>query len=197
MGNLGVHFAIRDRQFATLLGARRPARIGEVIAGIEQRWEAHWLAESDKAWEVIHRCLTDGGLDSEAGSYPLNKCILGGCRLQTAGDGVVRLVMPAEVGDVAAALATLDEGWLSRRFFALDPRSAALPLDPDGFAYVWHWFLNVRRLFERAARAERAVLFTAVLAAPRVEPGRIVALCRTVEPPRTLVAQGDLRRLAP
>jgi len=36
-----------------------------------------------------------------------------------------------------------------------------------------------------------------VLAAPRVEPGRIVALCRTVEPPRTLVAQGDLRRLAP
>ena len=29
---------------------------------IEEPWDEEWLLEMDKAWDAIHRCLTDGRL---------------------------------------------------------------------------------------------------------------------------------------
>ena len=43
----------------------------------------------DKAWDGIHRCLTEGQLGSEDGSYPLNAVILGGLPLYQGEDYVI------------------------------------------------------------------------------------------------------------
>jgi hypothetical protein len=33
-----------------------------LIEEIEETWEEPFVVESDKAWDAIHRCLTDGSL---------------------------------------------------------------------------------------------------------------------------------------
>jgi hypothetical protein len=38
------------------------------IEAIEEAWDLDHLAESDKAWDAIHRCLTDGQLDAGGGT---------------------------------------------------------------------------------------------------------------------------------
>src|SRR6185437_13524993 len=44
---------------------------------------------ADKAWDGIHRCLTEGKLGSDDGTYPLNAVILGGLPLHQGDDYVV------------------------------------------------------------------------------------------------------------
>lgn len=178
MGSLGVHFAITPSQFEALIRAQTVSRTTSAIGHIERQWDAPWLAESDKAWDAIHRCLSDGTLEGGGGSYPLNKCILGGFRLNAAHDRIARLIMPVEVGEVAAALARVESHWLRERFFAITPEHFSLPLDEAGFEYTWHWFEPVRQLFDRAAAAGRAVLFTANLKAqpPRIRSQSFVSV---------------------
>jgi hypothetical protein len=61
-------------------------------------------AEIDKAWDAIHRALTDGTL--EPGAFPLGRAILGGRQLHRGDDYIVALVTKLEVPAVAGALAT-------------------------------------------------------------------------------------------
>jgi hypothetical protein len=42
--------------------------------------------ETDKAWDAIHRSLTDGTLGWESGEYPLNHTIFGGESLYDGDD---------------------------------------------------------------------------------------------------------------
>lgn len=70
----GVHFAITADDLAAVRFADSDEAVMEVIWSVEQRFENDdgLVCESDKAWDTIHRCLTDGG------SNPLRLCILGG-----------------------------------------------------------------------------------------------------------------------
>lgn len=104
MASRGVHFAIAAEQAEALLAADGNDALMKLIEAIEEAWDKDNLAESDKAWDAMHRCLTDGQLEYGNGSYPLNHCVLGPRQLHAGDDYIVSLVSPEEVRDVAKAL---------------------------------------------------------------------------------------------
>ena len=56
MSYRGVHFAITDEDLRHILDASSDEERLRVIGdGIEERWEEDWLAQTDKAWDAIHR----------------------------------------------------------------------------------------------------------------------------------------------
>lgn len=157
----GVHFAITPEDMARLMATDDDAGLMEIVEAIETAWDIEYLAESDKAWNAIHRCLTDGSLLYESGEYPLNRVICGGQQLHQGDDYTVSLVTPAEVMDVAMVLEPLGEEWLKERYFTLiNPKDYGPEYGEDDFAYTWGWFQDVRNLYRKAAAEGRAVIFT-------------------------------------
>ena len=161
MAGRGIHFALTSLEFANILKASSDAELMAIIAVMEATWDTENLAESDKAWDAIHRCLTDGSLLYDSGTYPLNHVICGGRALHKGDDYTVMLVTPAQVADVAAALAPANQVWLRERYFSLiNPNDYEFEHGDEDFAYTWEWFQGVRALYEKAAGAGRAVIFT-------------------------------------
>jgi hypothetical protein len=161
MAARGVHFAITSGQQTRLLAASDDDELMEVIDQIEEAWDKESLADSDKAWDAIHRCLTDGSLLYESGQYPVNHVICGGRQLHQGEDYVVSLVTPEQVRDVSAAIAPLTEDWMRERYFSLlKPDSYDGEISNEDFRYTWTWFENVRDLYRKAAASGRAVIFT-------------------------------------
>jgi hypothetical protein len=160
MSARGVHFAITPEQEQALLAARSDRKVMALVEEIEDGWEEPFVCETDKAWEAIHRCLTDGTLLYVSGEYPLNHCICGGRQLlQDEEDYTVSYVSAPQVKDVAAALAGITEEWLRQRYDKLDP--AEYPcMDDEDFDYVWEWFSDLCAFYQRAAAAGRAVIFS-------------------------------------
>ena len=160
---LGVHFAITSAQERALLAADDAGdsdAVGELLEEIEESWEDDELAvETDKAWEAIHRCLSDGTLDPESGDYPLSHAVLGGRHLHD--DYYVVYISSVQVPEVADALHEVDRAGLRRRFDTIDDAEYRGALDDEDFEYTWEGFEDVREFFDRAAAAKRAVLFTA------------------------------------
>jgi hypothetical protein len=161
MASRGVHFAITSENLARLLHAPNDTELVEIIGEIEKLWDKEHLAESDKAWDAIHRCLTDGSLLYENGEYPLNLAICGGRQLYRGDDYTVALVTPEQVKDVAAAIVPLSEIWLRERYFSLlKPDDYDGEIGEDDFEYTWSWFQLIRDLFRAAAASGPAVVFT-------------------------------------
>jgi hypothetical protein len=81
MACLGAHFAI-TAEVAARLSRDGPLTNADIVAFIEYLESQHealraegWVEWSFKAWDAIHRCLTDGKLDT--GNTPSHLCILG------------------------------------------------------------------------------------------------------------------------
>lgn len=159
---LGVHFAITAEQAKELLDADGDDdAVSEITGRIEEdRADDALTVHTDKAWDAIHRCLTGGTLDPDAGEYPLSLAVVGGRHLHD--EIYVVFVEPAQVRDVAAALAGIDKPWLRARFDAIDDPDYAGAGDDGDFEYTWEGFVDVRGFFQRAAAAGRAVIFTAM-----------------------------------
>ena len=87
--------------------------------------------------------------------------ILAGELLYTESDYIMSLKSPAQVKDIAAALATVTEATFRERYFSIDPDSYGTELSEEDLAYTWEWFQSVRDLYLRAAAEGRYVLFTA------------------------------------
>ena len=117
MSARGVHFAITSALAESLLAAKSDRKLMPLIEQIEETWEKPFVVESDKAWDAIHRCLTDGSLLYVGGEYPLNHCICGGRQLHRGRDYTVSFVTEQQVKDVAEAL---DEGEYVRLSFAIE-----------------------------------------------------------------------------
>ncbi len=159
MAGRGVHFALNNAQAQAVLAVRNDDELESIIELIEQEWNEEYLAESDKAWNAIHRCLTDGRLLYESGQYPLNHCICGGQQLYSGEDCTICFVAAVQVKDVATALSQITELWLRERYFAISQSDYGTLSDGD-FEYTWKWFQKVRQLYEKAAIEDRAVIFT-------------------------------------
>jgi hypothetical protein len=164
MGCLGVHFAIDDSTVRKLRSFTTDEdRLDYVVEELEEEFFAHeeqWLAQTDKAWDAIHRSLTDGDIEWDNGTYPLGHVILGGERVYFGDDYVMVLKTPQEVRDVAAALPNVTEESFREGYSHIDG-SDYLEKGEDDFGYTWHWFCGLRDFFTRAAGAGRYVLFTA------------------------------------
>jgi hypothetical protein len=157
---LGVHFAITVEQEKLLLDADGDDdAVSEIVSDLEEEWEDDTLkVDTDKAWDAIHRCLTDGSLGPDAGDRPLSLAVAGGRHLHD--EMYVVHVTAGEVRDVATALLAIDEPWLRARFGDFDDDYAGAADDQD-FEYTWSNFVDVRGFYQRAAAAGRAVVFTA------------------------------------
>jgi hypothetical protein len=160
MSALGVHYALTRGQAQALLAAKTDKRLLALIEDIEEAWEKPFLVESDKAWDAIHRCLTDGSLLYESGDYPLNHCICGGRQLYRGRAYTVSYVTPRQVKDVAQALTKVTKKWMQRRYALIDASEYDGEMGDDDFQYTWDNALDVRRFYKKAAQAGRAVIFT-------------------------------------
>lgn len=164
MGCLGVHFALTEDEVAHLRSLDDDALLEHLKSDLEDTYFEDLpdlLAQSDKAWDAMHRALSDGELSWDSGEYPLNHTVLAGELLYDEPDYIVSLKSPAQVQDIAAALQHINEDDFRQRYFAINAEGYGFPLSQEDFAYTWDWFQNVRGLYERAARQGRYVLFTA------------------------------------
>lgn len=165
MSCLGVHFALTEKDVATLQAFEdEQDRLLHLEEVLEERYLVEpktYAAESDKAWDAMHRALSDGQLTWEGGTFPLNHTVLAGKLLYTDDDYIMSLKTPEQVTAIAAALESLTEAEFRRRYDQIDSQSYDGELDDEDFAYTWEWFQNVRELYSRAAAEHRYVLFTA------------------------------------
>jgi hypothetical protein len=164
MSCLGVHFALTKDETAHLRSLPdEQARLDHLIEVIETLYfEQHpdLKAESDKAWDAMHRTLADGELSWDGGEYPFGHVVLAGELLYSQPDYIISLKTPQQVRDIAAALPAITEAEFRRRYFAIDADSYGFPLTEEDFGYTWDWFQGVRELYQRAAAEGRFVLFT-------------------------------------
>lgn len=157
----GVHFALTDDQRTQLLALVESLGdvIGYIQEDIEEQWDTDWLCETDKAWDAIHRCMTDGTL-SEDDSTPFHWCILNGLQMYVGNDYIVSFVDALNVKQVADAIAPLNESDFRTRYNAIDESGYGMPLSDEDLEYTWSYFTALRDLFARAATANRSVLFS-------------------------------------
>jgi hypothetical protein len=132
----------------------------ELVEEIEEEWAENHTVETDKAWDAIHRCLTDGTLAYDNGSHPLNKVVLGGKQLYHGDDYIVSYIKSDEVKDVAEALAPLDKSWLRAKYSKIDMSDYG-PLSDEDFDYTWENLEDLKGFFQRAGQDDRSVIFTA------------------------------------
>ena len=165
MGCLGVHFSLSTDEVQQLRSVEDESeRVEYLHEVIEEEYfsnQPERKAESDKAWDAMHRALADGQLSWDGGAYPLNHVVLGGELLYTESDFIMVLKSPQQVRDVAAELPSITEDDFRRRYLAIDAASYGFPLTDEDFGYTWDWFQGVREFWLRAAAEGRYVLFTA------------------------------------
>lgn len=159
--SLGVLFAITAEDRETLLGFGDESEAADYLHEvIEERWEEPFVMELDKAWDAIHRTLTDGSLEFDNGEFPFNRCVLGG--LVLAADEEVLVLKPAdEVPAISAALELVTEDWFAARYRGLDANDYGPEHGEEDLAYTWENFEDARLLWRRAAGAGRDVVFSA------------------------------------
>jgi hypothetical protein len=79
---LGVHFAIGAEDAKRLLAGADDEELVAIVEEIDDAWESAF--ETDKAWDALHRCLSDGTLNVTSGEPPLNRVFFGGQVLNAA-----------------------------------------------------------------------------------------------------------------
>ena len=162
MSARGVHFAITPSQEKALLAAISDSKRIKLVEEIEEIWEEPFVCETDKAWDAIHRCLTDGTLLYVSGEYPLNHVVCGGRQLYRRRDFTISYVSPLQVREVVEALPKITKAWMHQRYNKLDPKEYnEVEMGDEDFDYTWQCFLELRRFYKKAASAKRAVIFTA------------------------------------
>lgn len=165
MSCLGVHFALSNEDVVNIRAINNEQeRLAYLQEEIEERYldePGTYAAESDKAWDAIHRTLTDGRLTWDGGAYPLNHVVLAGDLLYTEDDYIMSLKSPTQVRDINTELENITKESFRKRYLSISPSEYGMELSDDDFSYTWEWFENVRQLYRRAAAENLHVLFTA------------------------------------
>jgi hypothetical protein len=119
------------------------------------------LCELDKAWDAIHRTLTDGKLEWTNGDYPLNHVILGGEILYFQQDYIMTLKTPEQVKDIFKDFDLVTKDSFRNRYFKIDKDLYGFETTEEDFDYTWTWFSQSREFWKQATEDNRYVLFTA------------------------------------
>jgi len=156
-----VLFAITDNDLSQLQAATTDReRINYVREVIEERWEHGYLCELDKAWDALHRSLTDGRLDFGNGTFPLNAAVLGAVRLTTDDSYIITLTPRQMVTAVSDALASVTEADIRRGYRSIDPSDYGPEYGDDDLTYTLGWFEELPAFWKKAAATGRSVIFT-------------------------------------
>lgn len=165
MSCLGVHFSLSEEEVRKLKSFSDDRdRLDHLQCEIEEKYfEEHGdrVAQSDKAWDAMHRSLSDGDLSYTTGPYPLRLAVIGGESIYAEDDYIMSLKTPAEVKDVAKALATVTKEDFRKKYDAMDAEKYGCPKDDEDFDYTWDWLTGVTVFYEKAAAEGRSVLFSA------------------------------------
>ena len=159
----GVHFSIDQQVVDRLLACSSDAERLEIIKeDIEEDYfnnQPNRMAETDKAWDWIHRAVTDGNLEWSNGRYPLNHLILGGRLLYQGDDYIISLKTPEQVKHVWQKLSQLTSETFKQEFEKIDESELNGTREED-LAYAWGWLEHLMEFWQRAASEDRYVLFT-------------------------------------
>lgn len=163
---LGSHIAISDGQRKQLESLASDEDRIEFVNELMEEWNDDLMCGTDKAWDAIHRCLTESppnteNMSAEYGTYPLRLCIMGGKKLTTPNTThFLYLIEPHEVDDIAKALAPIDEASMKEKY-RIHCRGAWPEYGEDDMEYTWEYFQAMRDFFVRVAGTGRAVIFNA------------------------------------
>jgi hypothetical protein len=152
----GILYALSPDHKRGLLASQDDAAVVEYVA---QRLLEADQQDTDHAWELVHRCLTDGYCRTDNGTYPLNLAILGGLQLHDGEDYIVSYVSPAEVHELIEALDEIDEAEFGERFSEIDEDDCDEPLDDESRKEAWTGLCAVRDFYSRAAEHGHAAVF--------------------------------------
>jgi hypothetical protein len=159
----GVFFALSSSEKEHLLALESDKKRMEYIQEeIEEAWDEAHLLQIDKAWEAIHRCLTDGSLTVSRSSNPLGKLIVGGIQLYSDTQTyIINLIESSELPEISTALKVVTKEWLKARYEQL--RSTDYPQEftsEQDWEYTWDWFSGIPEFVVRAAQEGRSIIFT-------------------------------------
>ena len=165
MSCLGVHFALTAAEVAKLKSFEDDSdRLDYLQSEIEDYYfgsAKDYLAQSDKAWDAMHRSLADGQLTYDTGPYPLRLAVIGGEPIYAEDDYIMSLKTPEQVRDIAKALIPVTRDVLRRGYDGIDQKAYGFPKSDQDFEYTWEWFQAVQALYTKAATEGRWVLFSA------------------------------------
>ncbi len=165
MGSFGVHFALTHEEVEKLKSINedvdRLAYVQELIETVYFDHHPELMAESDKAWDAMHRLLSNGELSYDEGPEPLRFTVIGGEPLYFKTDYVLSLKTPKQVKLVSPVLASISKEEFKSRYDLIDDAKYGFPKSEQDFEYTWEWFVGVVSFFQRAAEEDRYVLFKA------------------------------------
>lgn len=165
MSCLGVHFALTKEEVETLKSLESDSdRVDHLQEEIEEKYFSEcpeFKAESDKAWDAMHRLLSDGDLSYESGPEPLRFTVIGGTPIYFDDDYIMSLKSPEQVKKVSEAISKITKDEFKKRYEIMDEAKYGCPKSDEDFEYTWDWFTGVVELYSRAANMDRFVLFTA------------------------------------
>jgi Domain of unknown function (DUF1877) len=159
----GVFFALSSSQKEHLLSLDSDEkRLTYIQEEIEEPWDEAHLLETDKAWDAIHRCLTDGTLAVARSSTPLGKLILGGVQLYSDTQiYIVNLTDSSELPEISIALRRVTKEWLKERYDQLRGTDYSQEfISEQDWEYTWDWFSGIPDFVNRAVQEGRSIIFT-------------------------------------
>ncbi len=165
MSSLGVLFSL-DKQTVEELksfddDSERLDYLQEKIEEPMMSNEPIRFAELDKAWDALHRSLTDGTLDLKNGAFPLNHVVMGGEKLYHQDDYIMILKTPDQVHQISQAIESVTEAELRTGYSRITSEDYGMPVSNDDFEYTWGWLQETIDFWKKAAEERRYVLFTA------------------------------------
>ena len=166
----GVFFAIDEKIVQTLKKQSRADIVEYVQEEIEEVYFEKFrnqTAETDKAWDAMHRAFAESELEFNPakGIYPGNIIVMGGEVLYGDKDGeedyIITLKTPAQVKDIYDFLSRLSEAEFRDLYFKIDKDAYG----PEFFGdldcqYTWDWLSGTLEFWKNAAEKGLSVIFT-------------------------------------
>ena len=147
MSCLGVHFALTESEAAKLKSFDNDSdRLDYLQCEIKETYFAdheEFIAQSDKAWDAMHRSLSDGQLSYTEGPHPLRLAVIGGDPIYAASDYIMSLKTPKQVVDVSLELSKISKEEFRKKYDAMDAEAYGCPKNEDDFEYTWEWLTGV------------------------------------------------------
>lgn len=165
MACLGVHFALTSEEVVCLKSFKDDSeRLNHLQEEIEETYMNNFpdlYAETDKAWDAMHRLLSDGELSYDEGPEPLRFTVIGGEPIYADSDFIMSLKSPDQVRALASMLPRITKDEFRAKYDLMDGAKYGCPKSDEDFEYTWDWFTGVVLFYQKAAEAGRFVLFTA------------------------------------